>query len=139
AVAVTLLHSYASAAHEQMVAEIVRESWPEVWISLSSSIAPIVGEYERGSTTVVDAAVAPRIVPYLLELDASLSKLGLASRLLVMQSNGGTVSVETLRRHPVTMVLSGPAACVGGLRYYSSASGHQNLIAMEIGGTSCDV
>src|SRR5690606_24776708 len=66
-------------------------------------------------------------------------RLGLANRLLIMQSNGGTVSVETLRRHPVTMVLSGPAACVGGLRYYSAASGHQNLIAMEIGGTSCDV
>lgn len=139
AVAVTLLHSYASDRHEKAVAGIVREVWPDVWISLSSSIAPIVGEYERGSTTVVDAAVAPRIVPYLLDLDASLSKLGLVNRLLIMQSNGGTVSVETLRHHPVTMVLSGPAACVGGLRYYSSASGHQNLISMEIGGTSCDV
>jgi N-methylhydantoinase A len=138
--AIALLNSFVNPAHEDEVAEIAAECWPGVWISRSADIAPLMGEYERTSTAVVDAAVAPRIVPYLTDLADRLRAGGLASRLLLMQSNGGMLTVDQVRSRPVALVLSGPAAGVGALDFFASAhGGARDMITMEIGGTSCDV
>jgi N-methylhydantoinase A len=139
-IAIALINSFVNPTHEQEAAAIVAECWPGVWISRSSDIAPLMGEYERTSTAVVDAAVAPRIVPYLTDLAERLNQGGLTSRLLLMQSNGGMLTVDQVRSRPVALVLSGPAAGVGALDFFARAhGGDRNMITMEIGGTSCDV
>jgi N-methylhydantoinase A len=138
-IAVALLNSYGNPAHEDAVAAHLGQSGHYPWISLSSRIAPIMGEYERTSTAVVNAYIAPKVVGYLRELDRHLHSHGLARPILLLQSNGGAVSVEQVAERPVNLVLSGPAAGVGALGLYARAAGSGNLIAMEIGGTSCDV
>ncbi|MDA1099330.1 MAG: hydantoinase/oxoprolinase family protein [Proteobacteria bacterium] len=139
AIAVGLLNSYGNPAHEDAVADHLAQSGGPPWVSLSSRIAPIMGEYERTSTAVVNAYIAPKVVGYLRDLDSYLHRHGLARPILLLQSNGGAVSVEQVTERPVNLVLSGPAAGVGALGLYSGAAGSGNLIAMEIGGTSCDV
>ena len=140
ALAISLINSFANPAHEDEIAAIAAECWPGVWISRGADIAPLLGEYERTSTAVADAAVAPRIVPYLTELADRLKAGGLASRLLLMQSNGGMLTVDQVRARPVALVLSGPAAGVGALDFFAAAhGGARDMVTMEIGGTSCDV
>lgn len=139
AVAICLLNAFANPAHEEAAAEVLAESWGGDWIARSSAVAPIIGEYERSSTTVVSAYVAPRVVGYLQELEATLAASGLRQRLFMLQSNGGAVSVGQIAERPVNLILSGPAAGVGSMRHLADVSGHDNLLSMEIGGTSCDV
>jgi N-methylhydantoinase A len=118
---------------------MIRKSWPDVWLSISADIAPVLGEYERTSTTVLNAYVTPRVVPYLRELEANLRAQGLAYPLLLIQSNGGAASVQQLVDRAVMLALSGPAAGASALRATAEMAGHDNLVLMEIGGTSCDV
>jgi N-methylhydantoinase A len=99
----------------------------------------VIGEYERSSTAVVNAFVAPRVVPYLQALDRRLAADGLPHGLLLVQSNGGAVTVAEVAARPVQLVLSGPAAGVGALRFFGRDTGAANLISIEVGGTSCDV
>lgn len=138
-VAIGLINSFLNPAHEKACEAILRESWDGEWISVSSDIVPIMGEYERVSTAVVNAYLAPPIMPYLRNLDERLRELGLKSPLLLGQSNGGMASVNQVAQRPVSLVLSGPAAGVGALNLYGRSAGTNNLISMEIGGTSCDV
>ena len=138
-VAICLLNSFLNPAHEQAAAAALAEAWGGSWISVSSDIVPVIGEYERGSTTVVNACLAPKVVSYLTHLNEQLVQLGLPHQILLLQSNGGAVSVQQVSARPVNLVLSGPAAGVGALNYYRAAAGTDDLIAMEIGGTSCDV
>jgi len=139
AVAICLLNAFANPAHEDAVAEAVHEGWGGDWIARSSAIVPIIGEYERTSTTVVNAYVAPRVVGYLQDLERDLIAGGLPHRLFMLQSNGGAVSVRQVAERPVNLILSGPAAGVGSMRHFARTAGHDDLISMEIGGTSCDV
>ncbi|WP_193185519.1 hydantoinase/oxoprolinase family protein [Nisaea sediminum] len=139
AVAICLMNAFANPAHEIAAAEVLAESWGGGWIARSSAVAPIIGEYERGSTTVVSAYVAPRVVGYLQELEAALAAAGLRHKLFMLQSNGGAVSVGQIAERPVNLILSGPAAGVGSMRHLAEVSGHDDLLSMEIGGTSCDV
>jgi N-methylhydantoinase A len=136
-VAVCLLNSYLEPAHEAAVAELARGRVP--WVSVSSELAPIAGEYVRVSTTVIDAYVAPRLVAYLRSLAEALARNGLEPPMLLVKNNGGTAAIDEVAREPVTLTLSGPAAAVGALRHFGNALGHHNLISIEIGGTSCDV
>ena len=136
AIAIALLNSYGNPAHEDAAAEHMQ---PFPWVSLSSRIAPIMGEYERTSTAVINAYIAPKVVSYLRHLDAELREQGLLRPILLLQSNGGAVSVDQVSERAVNLVLSGPAAGVGALGLYAGLAGNDNLIAMEIGGTSCDV
>lgn len=138
-VAICLLNSYLNPAHEQAAADVLRAEGLGDWISASSDILPIMGEYERGSTTVVNAYLAPVVASYLRQLNERLQGLGLARPMLLVQSNGGAISVERIAERPVNLVLSGPAAGVGALGLYARAARTDNLISMEIGGTSCDV
>jgi N-methylhydantoinase A len=136
-VAVCLLNSYLNPAHEAAVAGLVRGRVP--WVSVSSELAPIAGEYVRVSTTVIDAYVAPRLVAYLRTLAEALARNGLVPPMLLVKNNGGTAAIDEVAREPVTLTLSGPAAAVGALRHLGNALGHHDLISIEIGGTSCDV
>lgn len=146
AVAIAFFNSFLDDRHEREAAERVRAATGDGWVSASAALSPMMGEYERTSTAVVNAALLPGIVPYLRNLDRELRALGLGRPLLLVQSNGGVISVEQVAPRPVNLLLSGPAAAVGALNYYRAAvdqaigaSQSGNLISMEIGGTSCDV
>ena len=138
AIAICLFNSFTNPGHEEAAAVAVKD-FPGGFISVSSAIAPIIGEYERSSTAVLNAYVAPRTLSYLRSLNARLGELGLGSPMLLIQSNGGVVSVSELGDRPVTLLLSGPAAGRGALQFFSDAIGSTDLVSMEIGGTSCDV
>jgi N-methylhydantoinase A len=138
-VAICLLNSFTNPVHERAVAEVVREEGVCDWLSVSSDIVPIMGEYERSSTTVVNAYVMPRVASYLAALAARLADLGLKTRLLLLQSNGGAASLDQLIERPVNLLLSGPSAGVGAMAHLARGLGESNLVSMEIGGTSCDV
>ncbi|MDF1732257.1 MAG: hydantoinase/oxoprolinase family protein [Minwuia sp.] len=138
-IAVCLMNAYVDPVHERRVAEVVSAEWSGRWLSLSSEINPVVGEYERGSTTVMNAYIAPKVVGYLERLEQQLQAAGLQQSILLVQSNGGVVSAQEAAARPVNLALSGPAAGVGALNLYRTLTGIDDLVAMEIGGTSCDV
>ncbi|MEC7488188.1 MAG: hydantoinase/oxoprolinase family protein [Pseudomonadota bacterium] len=138
-VAICLLNSFINSVHEQAVAEVVSEENICKWISVSSDIVPIMGEYERSSTTAVNAYVMPRVASYLGALNEKLKQMGLKTKLLMLQSNGGAASLDQLIRQPVNLLLSGPSAGVGAMQHLAAGIGENNLVSMEIGGTSCDV
>jgi N-methylhydantoinase A len=138
-IAICFLNSFRNDAHERACAALIRDAWPEAWLSISADIAPVIGEYERTSTAVLNAYVTPRVVPYLRELERDLRGQGLAHPLLLIQSNGGAASVEQLADRAVMLSLSGPAAGASALRAVAEMARCDNLLLMEIGGTSCDV
>lgn len=139
AVAICLLHAYADPAHERAAKAVLERHLPGVWVTISSDIAPTIGEYERTSTTVVNAYVAPRVVPYLERLAERLAARGLPRKLLMIQSNGGAISIDEIGHAPASLVLSGPAAGVGSLKFFGQDTGSDHLLSIEVGGTSCDV
>ena len=131
--AVCLLHAYANPDHEQQVAHRLREGG---WlVSASHEVLPEYREYERWSTTVVNAYVTPLIDRYLGRLEAELG----STRLSIMQSNGGSISAASARAQAVRTVLSGPAAGVVGARAVARAAGFKRIVAFDMGGTSTDV
>ena len=138
-VAICFINAYANGRHEEEAAEIIRSVAPQISVSLSSRLAPIVGEYERGSTTVIDAYIRRRVIAYLEALGERLRDLGFGGEVALIQSNGGAIGLSRVARAPVGLCLSGPAAGIGAMRYYGRLCGSDNLITMEIGGTSCDV
>ena len=135
-VAVVFLFSFANADHERRVGEMAAARGLQV--SLSCEILPEYREYERASTTAMNAYVAPLMTRYLSRLDRRLKELG-ALRLRIMQSNGGVISAETACREAVRTVLSGPAGGVVGAWKTGSVAGFPRLIAFDMGGTSTDV
>ncbi|MCK1679608.1 hydantoinase/oxoprolinase family protein [Bradyrhizobium sp. 147] len=138
-VAVSFLHSYANGAHERRAMEILLSDWNRDSIFCSHEISPYAGEYGRTSSTVLAAYVSRRVVPYLRSLEGTLRKNGLFGPLLLIQSNGGIASVDEIARNPACLLLSGPAAQVGALRHVAATAGTDNLISLEMGGTSCDL
>jgi len=138
-IAVSLLFSYCNPTHERKIKEIITEVFPEVYISLSSEILPEYREYERTSTTVLNAYVMPVMDRYLGDLTDRMRRLGVSADLLVMQSTGGTMTSEVARKMSVHTLLSGPAAGVIGATYIADLVGYKNLITVDMGGTSCDV
>ncbi|MGB7182633.1 MAG: hydantoinase/oxoprolinase family protein, partial [Burkholderiaceae bacterium] len=139
AVAICLLNSFINPAHELAAAKFLSTTAGFEYVSVSSEVAPVIGEYERTSTTVINACLMPRVATYLNEMERELIDMGLRTRLLILQSNGGAASLKQLRNRPVSLLLSGPSAGVGALQHLAQASGRQNMLTMEIGGTSCDV
>ncbi len=139
AVAVCFINSYVNGVHEEQAARVIRAAAPQLSVSLSFRLAPIMGEYERGSTTVIDAFISKRVVHYLEALGQRLRELGFAGEVTLIQSNGGAIRLSRVSHAPVALCLSGPAAGIGAMRYYGRLCGSENLICMDIGGTSCDV
>ena len=138
AVAVCLLFAFLHPEHEQRVGEAVREALPDVHVSLSSAVLPEVREYERMSTTVADAYLAPRLASYLRALAERTGDAGLPAP-RVMQSSGGVVDLEDAAERAASCVLSGPAGGVVGAAYAGAASGYEDLLTFDMGGTSTDV
>jgi len=136
AVAVSFLHSYRNGAHERRVAEILREALPDAYVSLSHEVHPEPKEYERTSTTVLDAYVKAVAEGYLERLASGLAERGYRERLFIMLSNGGTATVETAKRVPVQIVESGPAAGVEAAAYFGRLSGIDHLLSFDMGGTT---
>ncbi|AWW41646.1 hydantoinase/oxoprolinase family protein [Streptomyces cadmiisoli] len=138
AVAVSLLHSYADPAHEQRIAVLAEAEFPGLVVSLSSSCAREFREYERTTTTTIDAFLRPRIHQYLSDLEASAHELGIGE-LHVMQSNGGMVPARAAASAPLSMLRSGPAAGVAGAIAVAENAGVASIVTMDMGGTSTDV
>src|SRR5579871_2203763 len=136
AVAVVLLHAYANADHERRVGEILRQHLPGKVISLSSTISPKFREYERTSTTVANAYVAPLVDNYLTSLEESLTRLDVSANLSVMQSNGGLVSSELARSFPIRIIESGPAAGVLMCAEVGKEEGFDHVLTFDMGGTT---
>jgi N-methylhydantoinase A len=139
AVAVCFLHSYANPAHERLAAEALRRLLPGVAVSASAEVVPEFREYERFSTTVINASLLPLMDRYLSALESALAGQGCRGRLSTMASNGGTMEVETVRRLPVSTILSGPVGGVAGSLWIAEAVGLRDLITYDMGGTSTDV
>ena len=138
-IAVCYLHSYADPTHEERTGEIITDEYPTASISLSSHILPEIKEYERTSTTVMNAAVMPIVERYLNRLSQTTAEMGVASRLHVMQSNGGIMTAETASRKSVNTILSGLAGGVLGGVTLARQAGFENAITIDMGGTSFDI
>ena len=139
AIAVAFLHSYANPVHERTARDALARVDPSLRVFLSCEVASVIGEYARTSTTVAAAAVAPRVLPYLGGLERRLAEEGHEGSFLLMQSNGGLVTLEEVSRNPASLLLSGPSGGAGALRWLATAIGDDKLITMEMGGTSCDL
>ncbi|HXJ80753.1 MAG TPA: hydantoinase/oxoprolinase family protein [Candidatus Methylomirabilis sp.] len=139
ALAVCFLHSYVNPAHERQVAELARREFPELYLSVSSDVLPEFREFERLSTTVMNAYVGPVMGRYLRRFEERVAALGLGARPLILQSNGGVATVDQVRERPVYTMASGPTAGVTGAAYLASRAGHPRIITFDMGGTSTDV
>ena len=138
-VAVCLLFSFVNPAHERRVREIARAEHPRLEVSLSSEVDPAFREYERTAVTAFDAYIKPTVRRYLGQLARRLADAGVPAPLQVMQSRGGLASAELARGRPVRLFLSGPAAGVIGGQTTGAAAGHEDLITLDVGGTSSDI
>ncbi len=158
-IGVCLLHAYANPAHEHAMREVLRREHPDAVVSLSSDVLPEYREYERSVTTLVDAAVKPRVGRYVAGIQAGLQagpqagikpdiqagplpganeRIG-AARFSIMQSNGGILSADEVVGKPIMTVLSGPAAGVLAAAYVAEAAGYDAIVTLDGGGTSSDV
>ena len=137
ALAICLLHSYANPVHERRIAGIARAALPAgVFITCSSDVLPELREYERTSTTVINAYVGPVVANYLNSLLDKLASIGIRAPLQVMQSNGGIMRTEAVMAKPASIVESGPAAGVIGAARSAQRSGYPNVITLDMGGTT---
>jgi N-methylhydantoinase A len=134
--AVCLLHAYLNPAHEKRLAAIAADEAPHVTVTLSHEVSPTFREYERTSTTVVNAYVMTAVREYLRGLAAAMTARGYRGRLFVMQSSGGIATAEAMQRYPVRMIESGPAAGALMAAVYGELAGHRDLIAFDMGGTT---
>jgi N-methylhydantoinase A len=136
AVAVCLLNSYANPVHERAIADYLRRVAPALDLSISAEVLPEIKEYDRTSTTVVNAYVKPVVRRYLQRLAERLGAAGVAAPLLVMQSNGGVMGAAAAVARPVAIIESGPAAGVAGAQALAARLGVPDLITVDIGGTT---
>lgn len=139
-IAVCFLHSYTNPENETRAAEICRERFDgNVYVTTSHEILPVWGEYERFSTTVVSAYIGPIVADYLLALEKRLAGLGFKGSLLIVRADGLVQSASHSRRQAVTVINSGPAAAPAAALFWGRSSHHENLISIDMGGTSLDV
>lgn len=138
-VCVVFINAYANPENELAALEAVLECWPNPHVNASSQILPEIREFERTSTTVLNAYLQPPVGNYVQRLETALGDDGFEGQILIVQSNGGVMSVETTRRLPVRTALSGPAAGVIASAYIASTAGFPNVISCDMGGTSFDV
>lgn len=139
AVAVCLLHAFTNPAHEIRTAELLRTLLPGVAVTASCDVLPVVREYERSLAAVLNAIVMPGVTSYVGRLEERLQAAGVAAPLLLMQSNGGVAGADKIRSAPALTALSGPAAGVVGAQAAAAACGIDDIITVDIGGTSADI
>ena len=138
-ISIVFINSYANPENEQIALKIVKELWPNEFVDVSSNILPEIREFERTSTTTLNAYLQPTIGRYLAKLEAGLKDEGFKGQLLIVQSNGGVMTVETAKKLPIRTTLSGPAAGVIASAYIACEAGFPNVITCDMGGTSFDV
>lgn len=138
-IVVSLLHSYRNRHNEAAVKAIITEVAPELLTSCSADIWPIIREYERTITATINAYVQPMVINYLESFEHALRTMGVTPPPRITKSNGGVMGVEQAKRECVQMVLSGTASGVIGASYLASACGFDNILSLDIGGTSADV
>ena len=139
ALAVCLLHSYANPAHERRLKALVAEAMPDLPVSLSSEVSPEIREYERSSTTVLNALLMPVVRGYLDRLRSRLGEDGFRPTVFLVQSNGGVCSPEVAAEQPARLLLSGPSGGALAAARIAGLLGRPNLVAVDMGGTSFDV
>ena len=138
-IAVCFLHSYRNSDNETRVHQWLSKRWPEVPLSLSSKVIPEYREYERFSSTVINAYLMPVMMRYLSSLESNLAKDGYGRRLFIMSSSGGMISSTSAQMFPIRTILSGPAGGVNGAIHFARQAGFSNVITYDMGGTSSDV
>ena len=136
ALAICFLHSFVNPAHEELVGQIIQKELPDLFVSLSSEILPQKREYERVSTTVINSYVGPPVSEYLSAMVEQLKTSGISDRLTIMQSSGGILDAESCLRKPAHIVECGPAAGVVGAEHIASKAGFENVITLDMGGTT---
>ncbi len=139
AVAVCFLFSYLDPSHEQRAAEIVKEEYPECFVTCSADVSPQFREFERFTTAAMNAFVGPKVRRYVERLAAELAREGVRGELHIMSSNGGVVTSQVVCEKPVMTLLSGPAAGVLGGAWAGELASANNLITFDMGGTSADI
>ncbi|MBL8664424.1 MAG: hydantoinase/oxoprolinase family protein [Candidatus Odyssella sp.] len=139
AVAVFFLNSYANGANERAAVAALKDVWPNDCINASSDILPEIREFERASTTALNAYLQPVVGAYIGSLEERLRGGGFGGQLLIVQSNGGVMTVDTAKSRPIRTALSGPAAGVIAGAHIAAAAGFPNVITGDVGGTSFDV
>ncbi|MEA2466631.1 MAG: N-methylhydantoinase [Thermoleophilaceae bacterium] len=139
AFAVCLLWSFRNPAHEQRIGEIIREAGGDRFVTLSSDLSPVIGEYERTATTALNSYLAPIVIGYLERLEGRLRENGFEGVFTVLNSIGGVMSAKDAARRAVLLLASGPTGGVIGSNHVAQELGHENVITTDMGGTSFDV
>ncbi len=139
AVAVCFLFSFLNPEHEQRVAEIVREEFPEAFLSVSSEVLPQYREYERFSTVCLNAFIGPRVASYVRRLEDELRALDVQTGVHLMTSASGVSTADAAIQRPVNLLMSGPVAGVVGGIWAGRQAGYENVITLDVGGTSADI
>jgi N-methylhydantoinase A len=139
AIAVCFLWSFLNPSHEQAVQRIIAEEFPEVFVTVSHEVAPVIKEYERGATTVLNAYLSKSTHAYITSLQGKLESGGLRHDPVIMQSTGGVTSAEASKGHAVSLLGSGPAGGVLGAAALGRLIGVSNIVTTDVGGTSFDV
>jgi len=139
AITVSFLWSFKNPRHEVRVKQILKELAPNIFVTLSSELVPVIGEYERTFTSVTNSYLAPTLSRYVDELQRRLEENGLTRPCLIMQSFGGLIPATEAPRQAVTMLISGLAGGVVGSHYLGELLNHQNIITADMGGTSFEV
>jgi N-methylhydantoinase A len=137
--AVCFLHSYANPSHERRMEELIHKRYPDMEVCISSEILPQFREYERTSTTLLTAYMKPVVSSYLRGLEDKLAEMGVHSNVYVCRSSGGILPVSAVVKYPAEMLVSGPAAGVTGAIHISKHYGMDNMMTVDMGGTSTDV
>jgi N-methylhydantoinase A/oxoprolinase/acetone carboxylase beta subunit len=135
-IAVSLVHAYRNPEHERRIGEIIQEAAPEITVSLSSRVAPLIGEYERTSTVAADAYVKPILRTYIQDLTAQLRELGFQRTLYMMLSSGGITTADAAMEFPIRLLESGPAAGGFAAGFYGSLVDQPDLLSLDMGGTT---
>jgi 5-oxoprolinase (ATP-hydrolysing) len=139
AVAVCLLHSYLNPTHERRIKEILLEELPEAYLSVSHEVLPLYREFERFSTVCLNAYVGPKVARYVSSFDESLRAEGFRHDVQMMQSSGGMATVEAAAERPVSLLMSGPVAGLIGGIWAGRSAGFENVVTLDMGGTSADI
>ena len=139
AVAVSLLHSYRNPAHEQEVRDVLREVYPECFISISSDILREYREYERTNTTCLNTALMPLLSAYHDRIARHLREQDIRAPFYIMRSSGGLARSQEISRLPIAAALSGPAAGVIAAVHFGALAGDRDVITFDMGGTSADI
>ena len=137
AVAVCLINSPKNPTHEQKIGQLLKESAPEIYVSLSTEVMPMLKEYERSSETAVNAYVTPLVATYLRSLRQKLINADVKAPLYIMQSSGGMITPEVASERPIEIIECGPAAGVVGAAFLAQKQNIGNVITFDMGGTTC--